>query len=50
MWYLEGFSVYGVSEIIKNDHSSESYWAVLSCGIFHYTDKYAAEDGFNDAH
>ena len=25
-----------VDEILKWDHSNESYWAVLSCGAVHY--------------
>ena len=25
-----------VDEILKCDHSNESYWAVLSCGSVHY--------------
>ena len=33
-------SVYG---ILKCDHSTESYWAILSCG----TVNYAVQDGFN---
>ena len=28
-----------VDEILKCDHSNESYWPVLSCGIVHYTIK-----------
>ena len=32
-----------VDEILKCDHSNESYWAVLSCGIVYY----AAEDSSN---
>ena len=26
-----------VEEILKYDHSKESYWAVLSCGTVYYT-------------
>ena len=26
-----------VDEILKYDHSNESYWAVLSCGTVYYT-------------
>ena len=26
-----------VDEILKCDHSNESFWAVLSCGTFYYT-------------
>ena len=25
-----------VGEILKCDHSNESYWAVLSCGVVYY--------------
>ena len=25
-----------VDELLKCDHSNESYWAVLSCGAVHY--------------
>ena len=25
-----------VDEILKCDHSNESYWAVLSCGVVYY--------------
>ena len=32
-----------VDEILKCDHSSESYWAVLSCGTVYY----AVQGGFN---
>ena len=32
-----------VDEILKCDHSNESYWAVLSCGAVCY----AVQDGFN---
>jgi len=30
------FWVYGRDEILKCDHSNESYWAVLSCGAVYY--------------
>ena len=26
-----------VDEILKCDHSNESYWAILSCGAVYYT-------------
>ena len=26
-----------VDEILKCDHSNESYWVVLSCGVVYYT-------------
>ena len=32
-----------VDEILKCDHSNESYWAVLSCGTVYY----AVQGGFN---
>ena len=32
-----------VDEILKCDHSNESYWAVLSCSTVYY----AEQDGFN---
>jgi len=32
-----------VDEILKSDHSNESYWAVLSCGVVYY----AVQGGFN---
>ena len=32
-----------VDEILKCDHSNESYGAVLSCGTFYY----AVQGGFN---
>ena len=32
-----------VDEILKCDHSNESYWAVLSCGVVYY----AAQGGSN---
>ena len=28
-----------VDEILKCDHSNESYWAVLSCGAVHYAEQ-----------
>ena len=28
-----------VDEILKCDHTNESYWAVLSCGAVYYADK-----------
>ena len=28
-----------MDEILKCDHSNESYWAVLSCGAVYYADK-----------
>ena len=33
-----------LNEILKCDHSSESYWAVLSCGAVFY---YAVQGGSN---
>ena len=33
-----------VNEILKGDHSSESYWALLSCGTVHY----AVQGGSNN--
>ena len=32
-----------VDEILKFNHSNESYWAVLSCGAVYY----AVQGGFN---
>ena len=28
-----------VGEILKCDHSNESYWAVLSCGMVYYVEQ-----------
>ena len=28
-----------VDEILKSDHSNESYWAVLSCGTVYYIEQ-----------
>ena len=30
------YKVESVDEILKCDHSNESYWAVLSCGAVYY--------------
>jgi len=30
------YKVKSVDEILKCDHSNESYWAVLSCGAVYY--------------
>ena len=38
-----GVTLESVDEILKCDHSNESYWAVLSCGAFYY----AIQDGSN---
>ena len=36
MLYKVVLSFESVSEILKCDHSNESYWAVLSCGAVYY--------------
>ena len=36
MLYKVGLAFESVDEILKCDHSSESYWAVLSCGALYY--------------
>ena len=33
-WVILTFE--SVDDILKCDHSNESYWAVLSCGIVYY--------------
>ena len=37
MLYKVVLSFEYVDEILKCDHSNESYWAALSCGAFYYT-------------
>ena len=36
MLYKMVLTFESVDEILKCDHSSESYWAVLSCGTVYY--------------
>ena len=36
MLYMVVLTFESVDEILKCDHSSESYWAVLSCDIVYY--------------
>jgi len=36
MLYKVVLAVESVDEILKCDHSNESYWAVLSCGAVYY--------------
>ena len=36
MLYKVVLTFESVDEILKCDHSSESYWAVLSCGAVYY--------------
>ena len=36
MLYKVGLTFEPVDEILKCDHSSETYWAVLSCGTVYY--------------
>ena len=43
MLYKVVLTFESVDEILKCDHSNESYWAVLSCNAFFY----AAVHGFN---
>ena len=39
MLYKVVLSFESVGEILKCDHSNESYWAVLSCGaVYHATE------------
>ena len=44
MLYKVVLSFESVGEILKCDHSSESYWAVLSCGAVYYVVQ--AQDAF----
>ena len=37
MLYMVVLTFEPVDEILKYDHSNESYWAVLSCGTVYYT-------------
>ena len=37
MLYKVVLTFESVNEILKCDHSNESYWAVLSCGAVYYT-------------
>ena len=37
MLYKVVLTFESVDEILKCDHSNESYWAVLSCGTVYYT-------------
>ena len=37
MLYKVVLTFESVDEILKCDHSNESYWAVLSCGTAYYT-------------
>ena len=43
MLYKVVLTFESVDEILKCDHSNESYWAVLSCGTVYY----AVQDGSN---
>jgi len=43
MLYKVVLTFHSVNEILKCDHSNESYWAVLSCGAVYY----AVQDGSN---
>ena len=43
MLYKVVLTVESVDEILKCDHSNESYWAVLSCGVVYY----AVQSGSN---
>ena len=43
MLYKVVLTFESVDEILKCDHSNESYWAVLSCGTVYY----AVQGGFN---
>ena len=43
MLYKVALTFASVDEILKCDHSNESYWAVLSCG----TVCYAVQGGFS---
>ena len=43
MLYKMVLTFESVNEILKCEHSNESYWAVLSCGTAHY----AVQDGSN---
>ena len=36
MLYKVDLTFESVDQILKCDHSNESYWAVLSCGAVHY--------------
>ena len=36
MLYKVVLTFESVDEILKCDHSNESYWAVFSCGVFYY--------------
>jgi len=36
MLYMMILTLESVNEILKCDHSNESYWAVLSCGTVYY--------------
>ena len=40
VWFIMLYKVFltfePVGEILKCDHSNESYWAVLSCGMVYY--------------
>jgi len=36
MLYKGVLTFESVDEILKGDHSNESYWAVLSCGAVYY--------------
>ena len=36
MLYKGVLTFNSVNEILKYDHSNESYWAVLSCGAVYY--------------
>ena len=36
MLYMVVLTLQSVDEILKCDHSNESYWAVLSCGAVYY--------------
>ena len=36
MLYKVGLTFESVDEILKCNHSNESYWAVLTCGITYY--------------
>ena len=43
MLYKVVLTIEFVDEILKCDHSNESYWAVLSCGTVYF----AIQGGFN---
>ena len=39
MLYKAVLTLESVDEILKCDHSNESYWAVLSCGVVYFAVK-----------